>query len=63
VIHEQVVAKWRSRFVRNRVAGLLDEPRCGAPRTAADARIEAVIVRTLESTLRESHALVYALDG
>ena len=30
--------------------GLLDEPRSGAPRTIDDARIEAVIVRTLEST-------------
>jgi hypothetical protein len=29
--------------------GLRDEPRSGAPRTIEDARIEAVIVRTLES--------------
>lgn len=29
--------------------GLHDEPRSGAPRTIDDARIEAVIVRTLES--------------
>jgi len=31
------------------VDGLHDEPRSGAPRTIDDARIEAVIVRTLES--------------
>lgn len=31
------------------MAGLDDEPRSGAPRTIDDARIEAVIVRTLES--------------
>ncbi len=31
------------------VAGLHDEPRSGAPRTIDDARIEAVIVRTLEN--------------
>ncbi len=43
------VGKWRRRFLLHGVDGLLDEPRSGAPRTLADARIEAVIVRTLES--------------
>lgn len=43
------VGKWRRRFVERRVDGLHDEPRSGAPRTVDDARIEAVIVRTLES--------------
>ena len=43
------VGKWRRRFVERRVDGLHDEPRSGAPRTIDDARIEAVIVRTLES--------------
>ncbi len=44
------VGKWRRRFVERRMDGLYDEPRSGAPRTIDDARIEAVIVRTLEST-------------
>lgn len=44
------VGKWRRRFVERRMGGLHDEPRSGAPRTVDDARIEAVIVRTLEST-------------
>ena len=44
------VSKWRRRFVERRMDGLHDEPRSGAPRTIDDARIEAVIVRTLEST-------------
>lgn len=48
-VSKQMVGKWRSRFVYHRVAGLLDEPRCGAPRTVEDAQIEALIVRTLES--------------
>jgi transposase len=48
-VSQQMAGKWRSRFVRHRVAGLLDEPRCGAPRTIEDAQIEGVIVRTLES--------------
>jgi transposase len=43
------VSKWRRRFLADRLDGLRDEPRSGAPRTVEDARIEAVIVRTLES--------------
>ena len=46
---EATVGKWRRRFVDQRVEGLRDEPRPGAPRTLEDARIEAVIVKTLES--------------
>src|SRR6266581_4678424 len=44
------VGKWRRRFVEHRLEGLQDEPRGGAPRSIGDERIEAVIVRTLEST-------------
>jgi len=46
------VGKWRRRFVQARVAGLFDEPRVGAPRRITDAQIEAIIVRTLETTPR-----------
>jgi transposase len=46
---EATVAKWRRRFAEQRLEGLRDEPRPGAPRTVEDARIEAVITRTLES--------------
>jgi transposase len=45
----QTVGKWRARFVEAGVAGLLDEPRPGAPRRVGDAAIEAVIVATLQS--------------
>lgn len=48
------VGKWRSRFVRDGLAGLLDEPRPGAPRQITDAHVEAVITRTLESTPRDA---------
>ena len=43
------VGKWRRRFLAQRVEGLRDDPRPGAPRTIEDERIEAVITRTLES--------------
>ncbi|HKV16666.1 MAG TPA: IS630 family transposase [Reyranella sp.] len=43
------VGKWRKRFAAYRLEGLYDEPRSGAPRTIDDTRIEAVIVKTLES--------------
>ena len=49
-VDETTVGKWRRRFVEQRMDGLRDEPRSVAPRTVDDARIEAVIVRTLEST-------------
>src|SRR5919106_1884942 len=44
------VAKWRGQFVDRRLDGLLDEPRVGAPRTITDEAVEAVIVKTLETT-------------
>jgi transposase len=49
-VDEATVGKWRRRYVEHRLDGLRDEPRSGTPRTIDDARIEAVIVRTLEST-------------
>lgn len=45
----QTVSKWRARFVKLRLDGLLDAPRSGAPRTIDDAHVEAVIAKTLES--------------
>lgn len=44
------VAKWRSQFVARRLDGLYDEPRVGAPRTISDDQVEALIVKTLETT-------------
>jgi transposase len=43
------VGKWRARFVHNRLDGLLDEPRPGAPRTVSDAQVEEIVVRALET--------------
>ena len=49
-VDPDTVSKWRRRFVEQRLDGLRDEPRSGAPRTIDDVRIEAVIVRTLETS-------------
>ena len=47
-INPATVSKWRRRFVEKRVAGLLDEPRPGAPRKILDREIERLITKTLE---------------
>ena len=43
------VGHWRRRFIEQRMNGLTDAPRSGAPRTISDEAIEALIVATLES--------------
>src|ERR1700752_644978 len=43
------VGKWRERFRRSGLDGLLDEPRVGAPRKITDRQIEDVVTKTLES--------------
>ncbi len=53
-VHIASARKWRSRFVAERLDGLLDEPRPGRPRTVADAQVEAVITRTLETTPKDA---------
>jgi transposase len=45
----RTVGKWRERFARDRVEGLRDGPRSGAPRTVTDGRIAEPLVRTLET--------------
>ena len=55
-VRDQTVSKWRARFLRDRLDGLDDESRPGAPRTIDDAAVERVLIRTLETTPRgETH--------
>ena len=51
-IGRQTVGKWRRRFHSDRLDGLLDEPRPGAPRTIGDAVVEQVIAKTLHEKPR-----------
>jgi transposase len=48
------VGKWRSRFLKRRLEGLLDEPRPGQPRKVTDQHVERVITMTLESQPRDA---------
>jgi transposase len=47
-VDRKTVSRWRSRFLRERLDGLTDDPRPGVPRTITDAQVEEVVVRTLE---------------
>lgn len=53
-VTQQMVGKWRARFVRRRLEGLLDEPRPGTPRRITDTQVEAVVRDTLEATPRDA---------
>jgi transposase len=53
-VAEGTVGKWRRRFLSRGLAGLLDEPRSGAPRHITDDQVEAIVVKTLESMPKDS---------
>jgi transposase len=53
-VDDKTVCKWRKRFIEQGLAGLLDEPRSGAPRKVTDAHVEEVVVKTLEATPRDA---------
>ncbi|MGW7488211.1 IS630 family transposase [Streptomyces sp. NPDC054786] len=44
----KTVRRWRTRFLRDRLDGLSDEPLPGVPRSITDTQVEEVVVRTLE---------------
>lgn len=46
-VNQATVGKWRRRFIKRRLDGLVDEPRPGAPRRMSDDDVEAVVVKTL----------------
>jgi transposase len=46
-VTQQTVCKWRQRFIAERMHGLRDQPRSGAPRSISDSLVEAVLAKTL----------------
>jgi len=48
-VHYNTVCRWRRRFLKERLNGLLDEPRVGRPRTVSDDDVERVVETTLHS--------------
>jgi transposase len=53
-VHRNTVARWRGRFLAERLGGVLDEPRPGRPRTVTDRQVDEVITKTLESTPKDA---------
>ena len=55
-VTSQTVGRWRHRFVRKQLPGLLDEARPGALGKIADAEVARVIALTLERATRQGAA-------
>jgi transposase len=53
-VHPTTVTKWRTRFVKLRLDGLVDEDRPGRPPSVTVEQVEQVIVATLEQTPGEA---------
>ncbi len=53
-VDRSTVRTWRNRFAERRLDGVVDEPRPGRPRTVSDARVEALITTTLETTPKDA---------
>jgi transposase len=53
-VSRPTVTKWRNRFAEKRLAGLVDEPRPGRPRTITDEQVETVVIKTLESAPKDA---------
>jgi transposase len=53
-VTRQTVGKWRQRFLDQRLDGLVDAPRPGAPRTITDEDVERVVATALEQTPKDA---------
>src|SRR5471032_2478372 len=63
-VHEHTVGKWRRRFLKDRIEGLLDEARPGRPRTIEDDQVAAVVEYILRSTPKDAtHWSIRSMRG
>lgn len=53
-VRRPAVAAWRRRLARHRLEGLVDAPRCGAPRAIDDEAVERLAAPTLEEAPRHA---------
>ena len=62
-VSRMTVLTWRKRFAAQRLDGLDDEPRCGAPRKIGDDKITDVVTTDAGNDAVSRDALEHALDG
>ena len=48
-LSQQMVCKWRQRFIKQGLAGLHDELRSGRPRSISDEEVSEIVHKTLKS--------------
>jgi transposase len=58
-----MVGKWRARFLKERLEGLYDEQRPGAPRKISDEQIEQVVISDAGEYTAWTNSLEHARDG
>jgi transposase len=64
-VSREMVRKWRARFAEQRLDGLADAPRPGAPRKVTDEQVEVVVTRVLseKGPGQDSHWSTRAMAG
>ncbi|MEU4172827.1 IS630 family transposase [Streptomyces sp. NPDC026665] len=61
----EMVRRWWSRFIADRLEGLVDRPRSGVPREITDEQVEGLVARTIGQTppIGDSHWPTRSMAG